>query len=279
MDSLQNFIFEHANIRGEIAHLDLTYSTILQQRNYPPIIRNWLGEALVSCLLLTGTIKFEGQLSVQFQGDSRLPLLLAQCDHQGNLRAYAKFEENLSDKDYASAFLEGKMAITINQYTNTESYQSLVPIKSTSLAEILMHYFIHSEQITTGIWLAVKDNKAAGMLIQLLPGQNSEQREEFWEYAMQIGKTITEDELLNLDNETLLHRLYHETELRIFEPTFARFHCSCTVEKMQQAIKILGQKEANKILQDQEKIEIHCEFCNHHYSFDAIDVTMLFSTT
>lgn len=275
-DTLQRFIFEHASIRGEIVHIEKTYQTLMSQRNYPPMVKHLLGEAVVSCLLLASSIKFEGSLNLQFQGDERLPLLLVQCDHELNVRAYAKYAEHLEIKDYASAFLEGQMALVINQYNQTQVYQSVVPIESTSMADNLMAYFAQSEQIATKVWLAVDDEKAAGMLLQLMPGQESLQREQFWEFAVHLGQTVKEEELLTLDNEVLLHRLYHETELRLFEPRATRFKCRCSREKMEQVIISLGEKEALDIIKEQNQVEVNCDFCNTNYAFDAIDVTLLF---
>ncbi|WP_253255803.1 Hsp33 family molecular chaperone HslO [Legionella quinlivanii] len=276
MDSLQSFIFEHASIRGQIAHLHETYRTIMNQHAYPEMVKYLLGEALVSCLLLSGSIKFEGDLSLQFQGDKRLPLLLVQCDHQLNLRGFAKFQENLEIADYAEAFLKGQMVLTINQYHNTQAYQSVVPILATSMSENLTHYFAQSEQVATRVWLAVNEERAAGMLLQLMPGQDSLQREQFWEYAVHLGQTVSENELLTLDNQTLLYRLYHETELRLFDEKETQFKCRCSQEKMKQVIVVLGEEEANKLLAEQGQINISCDFCNSHFSFDSIDIALLF---
>lgn len=276
MDSIQGFIFEHASIKGSIAHLNETYQVIMQQRAYPPIVKQLLGEALISCLLLAGSIKFEGEISLQFQGDHRLPLLLVQCDHLFNLRAFAKYEENLEIKDYAEAFLTGQMVLTINQYNQTQSYQSMVPLVATSMSENLTHYFSQSEQVATQVWLAVNEESAAGMLVQLMPGQDTLQREQFWEYAIHLGQTITENELLTLDNEVLLHRLYHETELRLFDVRTARFRCRCNIEKMKQVLTVLGEEEIKQLLAEKGTVDVNCDFCNSHYSFDPIDITMLF---
>lgn len=275
-DSLQRFIFEHAPIRGEIAHLDETYQAIMSQRTYPSMVKNLLGEALISCLLLAGSIKFEGQISLQFQGDERLPLILVQCDNQLNLRALATYKEDLEITDYAEAFLKGQMVLNINQYNQTQTYQSVVPIQATSMSENLMHYFAQSEQIASRVWLAVNDERAAGMLIQLMPGQDSVKREQFWEYAVQLGQTVSEEELLTLDNEVLLHRLYHEEELRLFDVRHAQFKCRCSEEKMKEVLTILGEKESKELLLEQGKITVNCDFCNQAYYFDTIDVTLLF---
>lgn len=275
-DTLQRFIFEHANIRGEIVHIEKTYQTIMEQRDYPPMVKNLLGEALVSCLLLTSSIKFEGSLSLQFQGDKRLPLLLVQCDNQLNIRAFAQFSEGLETVDYATAFLTGKMVLTINQQNQTNAYQSVVPIQATSMSENLTNYFAQSEQVSTQVWLAVSDTAAAGMLLQLMPGQDTTQREQFWEYAVQLGQTVSENELLTLDNQTLLYRLYNETELRVFDSRKTQFLCTCSAEKMKQVLNVLGEQEAQDILEEQGEIDIRCDFCNKEYAFDPIDIALLF---
>ncbi len=275
-DTLQRFMFEHASIRGEIAHLDEVYKTILNQRPYPPMVKRLLGEALVSCLLLTGSIKFEGDITLQFLGDKRLPLLLVQCDHQLHIRGFAKYQQAGDDIDYNAAFLNGKMALSINQYNQTNAYQSVVPIRSLSMGENLMHYFAQSEQVASRVWLAVNDNMAAGMLLQLMPDQDTKQREEFWEYAVQIGQTISEQELLTLDNPTILHRLYHETEMRLYGARRVTFQCRCNEEKMKQVLVVLGEAEVKTLLAEKGSVDVECDFCSRHFVFDAIDVTMMF---
>lgn len=277
-DTLQRFLFEQGSIRGEIAHLYETYKAIMQQHPYPEEVRALLGQALVSSVLMAGSLKFEGEISLQFHGDKRLPLLLVQCDHELHVRAFAKFQKSKGKKkvDYNEAFLEGKMVLTINQYASTQSYQSVVPIHSTSMAENLTNYFNQSEQIATRVWLAANEDFAAGMLLQLMPGLNTVEREQDWEYAVQLGQTITGEELLNLDNQTILHRLYHETELRLYEARPVSFRCRCNEEKMRQVLTVLGEEDTKKLLEEKGKIQVSCDFCNRHYSFDSIDVTLLF---
>lgn len=275
-DTLQRFLLDNGSIRGEIVHLDETFHTIIHQRDYPEMVRHLLGEALISCLLLTASIKFEGELCLQFQGDKRLPLLIVQCDHQLNMRAFAKYEADLNTETYADAFLQGKMVLTISQHKQTQSYQSIVPLQSTSMSENLMHYFAQSEQITSFVWLAVGNHSAAGMFLQLMPGEASEQREHFWEYAVHIGQTLSETELLSLDNPTLLHRLYHETSVRLFDNRPVRFRCRCNPEKMKHVLSVLGEKDIKMLLEEKGSIDVRCDFCNHAYSFDPIDITLLF---
>lgn len=275
-DTLQKFIFEHASIRGEIVHVEKTFQTIMNQRDYPPMVKNLLGEAIVSCLLLASSIKFEGSLNLQFQGDERLPLLIVQCDNELNIRAFAKYTEHLEIIDYATAFLQGQMVITISQHNQTQTYQSMIPLLATSMSENLMNYFAQSEQIATRVWLAVNDDMAAGMLLQLMPGQDTAQREQFWEYAVQLGQTVSEEELLTLDNPTLIYRLYNETDIRIFDSRPTRFRCRCSLERMKHVITVLGEQDAQNLIKEQGCININCDFCNQKFTFDPIDVTLMF---
>jgi molecular chaperone Hsp33 len=144
------------------------------------------------------------------------------------------------------------------------------------MGDNLSHYFAQSEQISSQVWLASDDQTAAGMLLQLMPGQDTQQREHFWEYAVQLGKTISEKELLTLDNPTLLHRLYHETELRLYNARPVTFKCRCTPEKMKQVLTLLGEQDVHDLLQENGYVEVRCDFCHEPYRFDTIDVTLLF---
>lgn len=276
-DTVQRFLFEHASIRGEIIHLSSAYKTITQQRAYPPMVKKLLGEAMLSCVLLSSSMKYEGEVSLQFHGDKRLPLLIVQCNDQLQVRAFASYQEEDTEVNYNDAFLNGKMVLNITPLNQTQTYQSIVPIHSALMGENLMHYFAQSEQVPSQVWLAVNDDCAAGMLLQLMPGQNTLQREQFWEYAVHLGQTITADELFTLDNATILHRLYHETELRLYNPRQVQFHCRCNEDKMKQALTILGEADVQQLLLEQAgTVTVNCDFCNKSYAFDAIDVALLF---
>ncbi|MFZ4076789.1 MAG: Hsp33 family molecular chaperone HslO, partial [Legionellaceae bacterium] len=235
-----------------------------------------MGEALASCILLAGQVKFEGEINLQFQGDEQFPLLLVQCTHDLHVRAFAKFKDQLTEEEHTQAFLNGNLSLVINPDNKTQQYQSVVPIHSIQMSENIMHYFAQSEQIASMVWLASNDHQVAGMLLQLMPDQDTLEREQFWEYAVQLGQTIRNDELLSLDNETLLHRLYHETELRLYPKKNIAFRCRCNRKKMQDLIKMLGKEDTDALLKEQGSVTVACEFCNQSYHFDPIDVALFF---
>lgn len=275
-DIQQRFIFEDAPIRGELIHLQDCYRTIINQRPYPPMVKQLLGEALVACLLIASSIKFKGRLTLQFQGDERLPMLIVQSNERLQVRAHAKFAPNIKNKEYAKAFLNGQMAFTIQQDKQTQAYQSMVPIHSTAMSENITYYFQQSEQVPTHVWLAVRNDVASGMLLQAMPDEKSQIDEDSWDYALAMAQTLTEDELLQLNNITILHRLYHETTLRLFEPRIPEFACQCSEEKMKAVLKMMGKEDIEQLVDERGKVEIQCDFCNKDYQFDAIDVALLF---
>ena len=189
--------------------------------------------------------------------------------------ALAKFDNSADDNTLETA-LNGDLVITIEYDKKVKPYQSIVPIQGHSIASSLEYYFAQSEQLSTKIWLCADEQQAGGMLLQLLPEENGDRREHFWEYATKIGETITADELFNLDNEQLLYRLYHEAELRLFERRSLRFVCSCNADKMKRAMLTLGKNEVDNLLKVNDSIDIRCDYCNRLYSFDKVDAAELF---
>ena len=169
--------------------------------------------------------------------------------------------------------------ITVSQDNKTESWQSIVPILSTSMSENLMHYFAQSEQIATKVWLAVGETKAAGMLLQKLPDVgNIDLDADAWNRINQLANTVTADELQTLSANTLLSRLFAEEDVRLFEPATVQFHCSCSQTSVASMLHMLGAEELNGILAEFGKIEVNCDFCNRQYVFDAVDTAQLLIT-
>ncbi|MEE9446129.1 MAG: Hsp33 family molecular chaperone HslO, partial [Cocleimonas sp.] len=160
-----------------------------------------------------------------------------------------------------------------------ERYQSLVSLEGASLAECFKEYFAQSEQLKTQLWLSANENRATGLMLQSLPEDDLDQvaQNNNWTHATMLAKTITNDELLSLDAEELLHRLYHEEDLRIYDPKPLHFECTCSQQKIENTIYSLGETEVNEILAEQGSISIDCDFCNTHYELNKVDVKRLFS--
>jgi len=284
-DQLQRFIFEHSDIRGEILTLENSYQGALANGNYPDAIQHLIGQFLAAAGLLSATLKFDGVITLQAQGDGPLSLIMADCTRHHNLRAIAKFEpESHYDNDALLPELIGKGTLTLTiDPSKGERYQGIVPLESPSLAHCLEDYFLRSEQLPTRIWLAadptLKSAKAAGLLLQALPSQlesTLEENQRLWEHTTQIAETITSEEQLSLSHEQQLYRLFHQDELRLFDPDPVQFFCSCSEGRFAKALVSMGHEELNDILKEQGIISINCEFCHQQYSFDKNDIENLF---
>lgn len=279
-DTIQGFIFDNADIRGQLVHLNETRDKILSPHQYPKQIEMLLTEVLLSATLMSATIKFSGQLTIQFQSKGILQLLLVKCDHEFKVRALAQYEDD-DDIDEAAlneCLQNGSLVVTIEADKNNKPYQSIVPIKGT-IKDSLIYYFHQSEQLPTDFWFAVSDEQAVGMLLQQVPDKlQAENREAIWQEVNLLADSLKIDELLALDNETILYRLFHEHTLRLFDPKLVRFYCPCNRSKMLEAVKIMGEEEVDNLFKTHKTIDVTCEFCREYYAFDKLDTNYLFKS-
>lgn len=278
-DSLHRFLFEQLPVRGEIAHLDASWRAALEQVDYPPVVRDLLGEAMAAVVLLASTIKFEGSLTLQLQGGNPVTLLVVQCTDRLNLRGIAHWTDPLPDAGAPLRDLIGddaRLAVTIEQKKRNERYQGIVPLEGETLAECFEQYFLRSEQLPTRLFLAADGNCAAGMLLQVMPGKDDTR--DAWQHVTTLGETVRADELLGLDAPTIIHRLYNEDDVRLFESTPVAFRCSCSRDRTVGMLRALGEKEVREILAEQGHVEVNCEFCGRKYVFDAVDVEALLAS-
>lgn len=277
-DLIQRFLFETRSTRGEWVRLTHTYQTIVDQHHYPPVIKKLIGEMLVVTSLISAILKFKGRVSVQFQGKEQLKLLFAESDHEFGVRAFAQFSETIDEQDLLNAFKEGMMVITMDPIEG-KRYQGVVNWQGNSIAESIEGYFRDSEQLQTRLWVAVNHDEAAGLLLQVLPAENKnpdEMNEGFSHLAI-LTDTITETELLTLDIQTLLHRLYSEEDVRLFEGQSVVFRCRCSRERSENALVLLGRKEAELELKNNKQVVVTCEFCGKEYLFEADDIARIFT--
>ncbi|HSW68573.1 MAG TPA: Hsp33 family molecular chaperone HslO [Gammaproteobacteria bacterium] len=277
-DILQHFIFEHAPVRGEIIRLEKSFRTVMQQHQYPPVIQTILGEMLIAASLLSGSIKFKGRITVQFQGKGKLRLLLAQSNDELQLRGFAEWQGELTQEELITHLKEGVLVITINpEVDGGQQYQGIVAWQGNSLAHSIEGYFNTSEQLPTRVWFAVNDRRAAGFLIQMMPEESAHSSQlDHWEHITHLTSTLTSNELLNLDNEKILHRLYVEEDIRIFSPKPVIFRCTCSQTRSENALRLLGEMEVEQELTEKQIIIVTCEFCNKEFKFDRIDVARIF---
>ncbi len=275
-DCLHRFVFEHTDVRGELVHLDASWQAVLERQAYPPAVRNLLGEALAAAALLSATIKIDGYLQLQLQGDGPVGLLLVEVTAQGTLRGLAHWKGEVDDAGLERQVGTGaRLTITIDPGEGRDRYQGLVAVEQASLAATLEDYFRRSEQLDTRLWLAADEGRAGGMLLQRLPAGQGE--DEDWNRDVFLGDTLTREELLQLPARDLLRRLFHEEDVRVFEPQPLSFRCSCSKERTEDMLRGLGYDEVRAILNEQGRVGVNCEFCRQEYAYDAVDIERLFA--
>ena len=288
-DKLRRFLLENLHVRGEWVSLQSSWQEIQKTADYPKPVRHVLGEALAAISLLAESLKFDGSLILQIRGTQPVTMLVVQATSDGGLRGIAHWDGDIPEEaTFNQLFGEGTIIISVEPSgtSNGNRYQSLIALQGDSLADCLKGYFEQSEQLKTQLWLVADDEKVAGLMLQALPRssqddsvQRAEQahtNETGWQHATILADTIKNQELLELDVNTLLHRLYHDDDVRLFDENPLRFECTCSQIKIDNAIRSMGEVEALDIIKEQGSIQVDCEFCNTHYTFDKVDVEKLF---
>lgn len=312
MSELHKFIFEDLPVRGMIVRLTDAWTEILRRREansrtgaYALPVQELLGEMVAAGALMQSNIKFNGALILQVFGDGPVKLAVVEVQSDLSLRATATVQGVVAPDATLSAMLnahgQGRCAITLDpkdRLPGQQPYQGVVPLSDAqhkplaSLNEVLQHYMRQSEQLETTLVLAADDKVAAGLLIQRLPiqgagnlegqgaGQSEDDQQEHYNRIATLASSLKREELLTLDVDTILRRLFWDETLQRFEPqigeTAPRFACTCSRERVSKMIQGLGEAEARDIIAEQGAIDVDCEFCGAQYRFDAIDATQLF---
>lgn len=293
-------------MRGAIVRLTESWREAMQRRallgSFAPPVRRLLGEMTAAAALLQSSIKFDGMLSLQVHGDGPVKLAVAEVRADLSFRATAKVVTRVAPtstlQDLVNAGGQGRCAITLDpqkRSPGTQPYQGVVPLHDdrrlplTAFAQVIEHYMLQSEQLDTRLILAANDDVAAGLLLQRMPmtgagnlgaARDEDQigsNEDFNRIA-QLAATLTREELLNLDVDTVLRRLFWEENLRRFAPLTSRFNCSCARERVRNMLLGLGRVELDSILVERNEVEVGCEFCGQQYRFDAVDVGEMFTS-
>lgn len=277
-DFKQRFLFPDSDVRGELVRLEDSLAAILGAHQYPMAVQGLVGEAVAAVALLAGTLKFQGRLSLQAQGQGPVSLLLAECTHDGQLRALARHRDasEFDSADLTRLIGDGTMVITITPDQGRQ-YQGIVPLEGDTLAACLEAYFRQSEQLDTRLWLAAGNGRAAGLLLQRLPEQiaDSEHNKATWQHLDALAGTLKMEELLDLDAQTVLRRLFHETPPRLPDAQPLRFGCTCSRERTRNALYSLGAEELQNLLDEDGGATLTCDFCLSSERFDAVDLAEL----
>jgi molecular chaperone Hsp33 len=277
-DTLTRFLLPAAGVRGIGVQLDDTWQTVAGRAEYPPSARELLGEASAATVLFTGHTKVDGRLSIQLRSQGALRTLFAECTAAGTVRGIAQLSEGEdAPRDLRELGEDALLAITIENPgldpREPQRYQSLVGLQASRLAEAFEDYFRQSEQLPTRLLLAADGQRAAGLMLQKLPGDEGDA--DGWTRAGALFDTLGEAELLSTPVPVLLHRLFHEETPQILTERPVRFGCSCSHERVASMLQSLGEEEATAALAD-GVAEVRCEFCGQRYRFTPAEIAELF---
>ncbi len=275
-DSIRRFLFEGAPIRGEIVQLEATWRAVLERHDYPPLLRTLLGEMMAASALLSATLKFDGAMLMQVQGTGPLRLLVVECTSAGTLRATAKWDDLPEEAGFAELLRDARCAITLIQPDGSQSYQGVVEVVGDGVAGMLMHYMQHSEQIETSLVVSADDSRVAGLLLQRLP-EAADDDADRWNRVRLLAGTVEASELLGLAPADVVRRLFHEEDVRLFEPQPLAFRCSCSKARVESMLTMLGPQEIESVLAERGHVEVTCDFCNRTWRFDPVDAAQLFT--
>jgi molecular chaperone Hsp33 len=304
-DSLQVFVFDGAPVRGEIVNIRDSWQAILARKDYPPAVKKLLGDLVAAGVLLCGTLKFNGSMIIQAQGNGAVRLLVLECNEHLVIRATAKLNDDIDlstlpdDADLSDLINpdgQGRLVITLDpadRKPGQNPYQGIValsddgePVKN--IAQAITLYMRDSEQLETRLWLASDEDSCGGLLLQRLPNMGGQLKmddeiaAEGWSRLQMLSDTVTNEELLNLEPKVLMNRLYLDESahhgVRSFDERPIKFGCRCSRIKVADMLKMLGEEEVNSILLEKDTVETNCDFCGQIYIFDAVDCKQIFAS-
>lgn len=274
-DQLHRYLFENVAVRGELVNVSHTWQDIIRNHDYAEPVKTLLGELLVATSLLTATLKFDGDITVQLQGDGPLTLAVINGNNRQELRGVARMKEG-AEIAPGSTLKEmtgnGYLVITITPEKG-ERYQGVVGLEADTLAGCLEDYFMRSEQLPTRLFIRTTEQGAAGILLQVLPAQETSQ-DDFNHLAM-LTETVKAEELITLPANDVLWRLYHQEEATVYDPLPVMFKCTCSRQRCGEVLKTLPESEVDEILEEDGKIDMHCDYCGTHYVYDAVDIAAI----
>jgi len=273
-DFLRRFLFEELGVRGEWVQLSDSWQAAKQHQQGPESVQQLLGQALAAVVMLSATIKFNGSMILQAQGSGDIKTLVAQATHDRKIRGLVRSNPEVASGSLSELFGNGQLVLTIER-DDGDPYQGIVGLEGNNLAAALETYFSQSEQLKTRLWLFADETRAAGLLLQELPAGGHTQ--EDWERVNMLAGTVTEQELLTLDCESMLYRLFNQEKVRLFGTEPVSFECACSRPRIERTLHAMGRSELDNMLQERHHIEVICEFCGAHYVFDKVDIENLLS--
>ncbi|MCB1958255.1 MAG: Hsp33 family molecular chaperone HslO [Rhodocyclaceae bacterium] len=272
--TVRRFLLENLDIRGAVVRLGEVWQQLQRGREYDAATRSLMGQMAAVTAVISGNLKQAGRLTFQLQGHGPVRLMVVDCDATLNIRGYARTESAPDSASPAVLFGDGHLMLTLEIDGMDQPYQSFVPIEGDTLAELFSHYLRRSEQQETLLLLAADQHAAGCLFLQKLPDADLKDPDG-WDRVRQLAATVKDPELLGLDCEALLFRLFHDEVVRVFDPRPVRHDWPANREKAADMLRSLGREELERIIHEDGGALIRDDLSNHAYRFDADELRAL----
>ena len=272
-DSVIPFAFEAIPVRGALIHLGRSWRRMQRDHEYTPLLVETLGHAAAATGLIAQSLKFDGSITLQIQGSGALQMLVMQCTSDYEMRGMAVMKDGAVARDFGDLARGARCAITVD--SGERPYQGIVAMDGASLSASLEHYFQRSVQVPSHVALVANSDVAAGILLQQMPGEPIDPDD--WNRLGFLAATLTASDFAGEAGLELLGKLFAEDDVRVYDPRPVQFRCRCSVRKVEEVLRMIGEAEARAVLEDRGDIEIVCEYCGQRRNFDVVDVERVFA--
>ncbi len=275
-DAVVPFVFESLPVRGALIQLQKAWQRMQLGHTYQMSVLETLGHAAAATGLIAQSLKFDGTITMQLSGDGPLAVLVMQCTSELELRGMASAPDLTNNASFAELVAQARCAITVDAGAMERPYQGIVEVTGASLANSLENYYAKSAQIPSHIQLVSDPSSCGGILLQQMPDKDSP-LEDDWRRLGMLAATLRPADIAAGVGIDLLGKLFAEDDVRIFRPKAARFKCRCSKKRAEEVLRMLGEEEISAACVEKDRVDVTCEYCGRTRSFDAVDVSRLFS--
>lgn len=284
-DALTPFLFEHAAVRGALVRVDATVAAVLAAHDYPPAVGGVLAELVAAATLLAASLKFRGSLIAQLQGDGPVRLMVVECTDALGVRATAQWDParvaqlpaHATLADLAGGPAQARMVMTLDPKGAGPIYQGIVAIETGAVSTLIEHYLATSEQLASRLLLARDGTACAGLLVQRLPGGADADGDAWTRLKREVDMLAPAALLAPQDATAVLAGLFPHEDIRVFAARAVACACSCTQDRVENALRIAGAAEVESILAERGNVEVTCEFCQRKYMLEPTAARALFA--
>ncbi len=273
-DTLTPFAFDALPVRGALIRLGSVWQRLQSTLGESPLLRETLGQAAAASCLIAHSLKFEGSITLQIQGAEVLNVLVMQCTDELDMRGLALLNDGRDASTFAELTKGAHCAITVD--AGDRPYQGIVAIQDESLSSSLEHYFEKSVQVPSHLVLVTNAESAAGLLLQQMPGEPIDADD--WNRLGFLAATLNVRDFVDGDDVSLLKKLFPEDDVRVYAQRAPRFHCRCSERRVEDVLRMLGEKETRAVLEERETLEVICEYCGETRHYDAVDIERVFQS-